>query len=373
MSDIAIQSVSNSRDLKRFINLPWKIYKDDPLWVPPLKSEVKKILTPGRNPFWEHAERELFLALDKNGEPVGRIAAITNKKHNETHGDNAGFFGFFESVPDYGVAEKLFEKAACWLKERNLDRMRGPLNPSINDDIGFLYEGEKRPPVFMMPYNPPYYNEFAGRFGLTKVKDLFAWYIDDTITYPEKVFRIAERVQKRASAVIRPVNMKDFKAEVMKIKQIYNSAWEKNWGAVAMTDAEFDLLAHDFKQIIFPDLALMAEIDGKPVGFSLAVPDMNQIFPKLNGSLFPFGIFHMIGWRKKITCIRVLVMGVMEEYRKRGIETVFYVETYRRAVEHGMKCAEMSWVLENNDVLNKALSTMGAKCYKTYRVYEITL
>lgn len=357
--------------MSQFLRLPWKVYKDDPLWVPPLISEVKKVLTPGRNPFWEHAERELFLAFEDN-EPVGRIAAIVNGAHNETHSDNVGFFGFFECVNRYDAAEALLKAAAGWLKSKGMDAMRGPVNPSINDDVGFLLEGERRPPVIMMPYNPEYYLVFMEKFGLKKIKDLYAWYIDASMNYPDKVYRIAERVAKRANAVVRPVDIKDFENELDKIKSIYNSAWEKNWGAVPMTDAEFEHLAGDFKRIIFPDLALLAEIDGKPVGFSLAVPDMNQVLGKLNGRLFPFGFFKLIGWRKKITGIRVIIMGVIEEFRNRGIETVFYVKTYQNGIKHGIKTAEMSWILDDNDAMNKALETMGAKLYKKYRIYETT-
>jgi GNAT superfamily N-acetyltransferase len=369
MGAVQVRPVTTSRELKAFLKLPWAVYKGDRLWVPPLIGEVKKLITPGKNPFWENAERELFVAY-KDGRPAGRVAAIASRAHNETHNDKLGFFGFFESMPDYAIAEALLDAAGEWLKEKGMDAVRGPINPSINDDLGFLLEGEPEPPVFLMPYNPGYYLSFMEKYGFEKVKDLYAWYFDDTMKFPKKIDRIADRVLRRANAVIRPMSMKSFKDELVAVRRIYNAAWEKNWGAVAMTEAEFNHLANDFKQIIFPELALIAEVDGKPAGFSLAVPDMNQVLGKLNGRLFPFGIFKMIGWRKRITGIRILTLGVIEEYRKRGIEAVFYIETYRRGVKLGIKRAEMSWVLEDNDLLNKALETMGAKLYKKYRVYE---
>lgn len=369
MSDVEIRPVKTSRELNQFVKVPWTVYKSDPLWIPPLISEVKKLLTPGKNPFWDHADCSLFIAY-KNGKPVGRVAAIVNENHNITHKDKVGFFGFFESTSDYGVAEILLKEAEAWLKDKGMDTMRGPFNPSINDDLGLLLEGEKKPPVFMMPYNPGYYLTFMEKYGLRKVRDLYAWYVDNKMHMPEKVARIAERSLKRTGAVIRELKLDDFDAELAKVREVYNSAWEKNWGAVAMTRAEFDHLAADFKQIIFPELALLAEIDGKPVGFSLAVPDMNNVLGALNGRLLPFGALKMIGWRKKIKGMRIIIMGVIEKYRRRGIETNFYLECYKRGMALNMQYAEMSWILEENKEMNQALETIGGKLYKKYRVYD---
>lgn len=372
MSYPSVIPASDGKAYKDFLRLPWKIYNNNPLWVPPLLSEVKKILSPKKNVFWQNAERELFVAY-RDGSPVGRIAAIVSHNHNKTHDEKTGFFGFFECENDEPTAHALFDKAAEWLIDKEMNKILGPENPSINDDLGFLLEGEEKPPVIMMPYNPPYYLELAESWGMVKAKDLYAFYIDRSIEVSDKVLRIADRVRKRGNIKIRSFNMKDFKNEVEKVKMVYNKAWAKNWGAVAMTDAEFDQLAADFKRIVIPDLALILEIDGQTAGFSLAIPNLNQVFAEMNGRLLPFGIFKILRWRKKVDSIRLIIMGVLEEFRNRGAETLFYVETYKRAVNLGMKWAEMSWNLEDNVLINKGLETMGAKLYKKYRLFEKAL
>ncbi len=373
--ELKIKTVETKKDLLDFIKLPWKIYKDYKNWVPPLISEKKAFFNPQVNPFYRHAEVILFLA-EKNGEIAGRIAGIVNHKHIETHQEKAGFFGFFEVTEDFEVAKELLDQVKNWLKSKGMEIMRGPMNFSVNDEIGFLLEGFDSPPVFMMSYNPKYYLEFMERYGMVKAKDLYAFYMDKSNRPPERFIRIAEKIRKRENIVVRKLNLKDFDTEIKKIKKIYNLAWSKNWGAIPMTDEEFEHLARDFKKIVDPDLVFIAEVDGEPAGFSMALPDINQLLIKLNGRLFPLGIFKLLWFtkfHKVIDGLRLLTMGVIHKYQKRGIDTVFYIDTYTNGVKKGYKWAEMSWNLEDNFLINHALETFGAKLYKKYRIYEMKI
>jgi hypothetical protein len=373
--ELNIRVVKNKKDLLDFIKIPWKIYKDDKNWVPPLISERKDFFNPKVNPFYKHAEVILFLA-EKEREIVGRIAGLINFRHIETHQEKAGFFGFFESIQDFDVAKKLLDKVKDWLKSKGMELMRGPMNFSVNDELGFLLEGFDSPPVFMMTYNPEYYLDFMERYGMVKAKDLHAYYMEKSILPPERFKRIAELVRKKKNIVVRKLNLNDFEGEIEKIKTIYNLAWSKNWGAIPMTDEEFEHLAKDFKKIVDPDLVFIAEVEGEPAGFSMALPDINQLLIRLNGRLFPFGIFKLLWFTKfhrVINGLRLLTMGVIHKYQKRGIDTLFYIDTYMNGVKKGYKWAEMSWNLEDNFLINHALETFGAKLYKKYRIYEMKI
>ncbi len=372
MAEIQIKKLEGKKALRDFIKLPWRIYKSDPFWVPPLIKERRDYFNPQKNPFYEHSQIQLFLAI-KDGRPVGRIAALINHNHNEYHKEKTGFFGFLETLPQYPIAQKLLDQARSWLKERGMEIMRGPMNFSTNDECGLLIEGFDLSPMIMMPYNPPFYQEFLEKFGLRKAKDLWAYLIDHSQQPPERMRRVAERVKEKEGLHIRQVNLKRFDGEVKLIKQIYNQAWSRNWGFVPMTDEEFDHLAKDLKKLVVPELVLIAEIDGEPAGFSMALPDYNQALKRVNGKLFPWGLFKLLWYAKKIDAIRVLTMGVVHKYQKRGIDLVFYLETFDRGVEKGYKMGELSWVLEDNLLMNKALEDMGAKIYKRYRIYETKL
>jgi GNAT superfamily N-acetyltransferase len=318
---------------------------------------------------------EFFLAK-KNGRTVGRIAGIVNYNHIEFYQEKAGFFGFFECIKDYDVAKALLDTVREWLQAKGMEIMRGPANFSSNEEWGFLLEGFDSPPVIMMSYNPPYYLEFMERYGLVKAKDLYAYFIDESLPTPERVVKIAENIKRKVGIKIRKVNLKDFGNEVQRIKDIYNSAWSKNWGFIPMTDEEFDHLAKSMKQIIDPHRVFIAEVENKPAGFSLALPDFNQVLVRLNGRLFPFGILKLLWHTKiknKIDGVRIITMGVVPEFQKRGIDTVFYVETYNVGVKRGYKWAEMSWVLEDNIMMNRVLKLLGARLYKKYRIYEIKI
>lgn len=368
-----IYPVRSPQELKEFIRLPWTIYQDDSDWVPPLLYERKKFFDRSQNPFFKHAEVEYFLA-EKNSEVVGRIAAIVNHRHNQFHLDKVGFFGHFEVIRDYEAAWGLLNAAREWLKYKGMEIMRGPANFSTNEDVGFLVEGLNQPPVIMMPYNPAYYVEFAQEFGLKKVKDLYSYYMDQKIGFPQNLISISEKIKRKEKVLVRKLELKKLDKEIEIIKQIYNSAWGNNWGFVPMTDEEINFLADDLKAIVDPNIVFLAFVDGKPAGFSLALPDINQVLIKTSGRLFPLGFLKII-WnlkiRRAIDRIRVIILGVVPEFQKKGIELIFYADTFSNAVERGYKSGEFGWILEDNFLMRKPLEKMGAKLYKIYRMYEM--
>jgi GNAT superfamily N-acetyltransferase len=367
---IRIRQVHTPADKKRFIRLPWKIYRSDPNWVPPLIRERRMFLDPGRNPFFEHADVGLLLAIDDKGEAVGRIAAIVNYNHIKTHNENTGFFGLFESTDDVEVSHSLFEAAADFLRSRGMTVMRGPENLSINDDLGLLVKGLDSPPVLMMPYNPRYYEKLVETAGFVKTMDFYAYHGETDGTIPQRLSRGAELSKRRSNITLRSLNMKEFERELLRIRDIYNRAWEMNWGAVAMTEKEFQYLAEDLKQILDPTRAIIAEVGGKTAGFSLALPDFNQVLIHLNGRLFQAGIFKLLYYRRKINSIRILTLGILREYRRMGLDAHLIYETYRRGLKRGYRTGEMSWILETNSVMNNALINLGFKVYKIYRLYD---
>ena len=285
----------------------------------------------------------------------------------------------FESIDDPGVAHSLLDAAAEWVKARGRTGIIGPIDYSTNYECGLLVDGFDTPPRVMMTHNPPYYGGLLESWGLKKAKDLYAYWITDAQEPPPKWRRIAERLGKRGGVTIRPVRMKQFDAEVAKIKEIYNTAWEDNWGFVKMTDAEFDHLAKDLKMLVNPDLALMAEVDGEAVGFSLALPDLNEALriSGINGKLFPFGlpigVVKLMSALKKVHTIRLVILGILPGYRRRGINELLILRTYDRGRELGFNACEMGWTLEDNDLINRPIEALGSKRYKTYRIYEKAL
>ena len=367
--------METKKDLMEFIKFPWKIHKNDKNWVPPLIGERKDFFNEDKNPFFKHAEVIFYLAK-KNAEMVGRIAGIVNHNHIEFQNEKAGFFGFFECVEDYEVARVLLDTVRNWLKSKGMEIMRGPANFSSNEEWGMLLDGFDSPPVFMMTYNPKYYLDFMERYGMRKAKDLYAYFIDKSSPPPQRVVKMAQNIKQKGGIDIHSVDMKDLKNEVEKIKTVYNSAWSQNWGFVPMTDEEFDHMVGGLKKIVDPHMVFIAEVDGKPAGFSLAVPDVNQVLHRINGRLFPFGLFRLLWHSKikdKIDGVRIITMGVSPEFQKKGIDTVFYVETFKVGVQRGYSWAEMSWVLEDNVKMNRILDLLGAKLYKKYRIYEIEI
>jgi len=369
---IEIAEVKTPKQLKIFIDFQHDLYKGDPNYVPELFIAQRDLLSPGKHPFHEHSKLQAFLAY-RGDQIVGRIAAIMNNNHNSFNKVSDGFFGFFDTVDDQEVAGKLFEAASTWLKQRGANNFVGPANPTTNDACGLLVDGFDRPPVAMMTYNKPYYAKLIEAAGFRKQVDLIA-YDMSTAGADERSIRLQEAIETRLKArgiTIRPINMKDFRNETDKVKAVYNSAWDKNLGFVPATDAEFRYLAKDMKMILDPDFCLIAEHNGSFVGFALAVPDINEILRRIpKGRLFPSGIFKLLFGIKKIKYIRVLALGVVDEYRRLGIEACFYARIIKSAQQKNLRGAEASWILEHNEMMKKGIESINGHAYKTYRMYE---
>ncbi len=371
-----IRKISSTADKRTFVRMMWDIYRDDPHWVPPLEMDRMKLIDEKKNPFYTHAETGWWLA-EQNGKPVGRIAAIVNHNYNQAQNEQAAFFGFFETVNDASVAKELFQAAESWVKERGMNVVYGPANPSSNDEYGLLIEGFDRPPVLLMTYNPPYYASLIEQNGYTKAQDLYAYLLSQDTARSDKLVRVTKAMAERNKITVRAMNTKQFNDEVERIKVIYNAAWE-NEGFVPFTDAEMDFLAADLKQIYDPELVLFAEVDGKTVGFALSLPDVNQAFysgmkiPRGMGNL-PVGIWKLLTKKKAINTIRIIVLGVLKEYRNRGVDAMLYAETMNVAKRKGYHYGEASWVQETNVPMNRAAQMMNGEKYKTYRVYRKNL
>ncbi|MGB2869748.1 MAG: hypothetical protein WBD36_14925 [Bacteroidota bacterium] len=372
MSELTVRPVRTKSDTIQFIRFLWKIYEGNPAWVPPLLMDRKKLMDKEKNPFYKHSDAEFFIA-ERDGQMVGRIAAIVNHNHNKEHHENIGFYGFFESVNDQTVANALFDKAKEYLKSKHVTAMRGPANPSVNDEYGLLVDGFDLSPTVLMPYNPAYYVTLHEKYGFKKVKDLYAYKLSQDTVYSEKFVRANSIMKKRNSMEFRPLDMKRFDQEVERIKEIYNKAWAKNWGAVPMTDEEIEAMAADLKPIVVPDLVLFAESKGKTIGFALSLPDIN-IALKYNkkGFLLP-GLYHLFTKKKHIDTVRIIVLGVLPEYVNSGAAGVLFYETAVRAKKLGYQYGEAGWVLEDNVRMNLAAEAMQGKVVKTYRLYELPL
>jgi len=355
--------------MKDFIALPFLVYKGDPNWVPKLNLDIKTTLNRKKNPFFEHAEAEYFIARE-GLTPVGRIAAIIDHNYNKYHENKVGWFGFFESVDDPEVAKALFRSACGWLRERGMAEVMGPASPTLNDEAGILIEGFDQSPYIMMAYNLPYYSRLIEAEGFVKIKDLYAWHLSADTEPDPRVVRVVERVMKRNRLTVRPLDMKDFRGELGRVKEIYNSAWERNWDFASMTEAEVDFMAQNLKPIIIPELIQFLEIDGKPVGVSIVVPDINRVLKDMNGRLFPFGIFKFLLNRKKVKEMRMFAMGVLPEYRGKGFDAVLNLAALKKGRELGVTGGELSWTLEDNHLINDSIAAMGAVLYKRYRVYR---
>lgn len=369
---LTIQPVETPKQKKQFIHFPWKIYAGDMMWVPPLLMDVKEKLSP-KFSFFEFGSMQMFLAV-RDGEVVGRIAALQNDLYNKEHEDKTGFFGFFECIDDQNVANLLFDTAKKWLQERGRDIMHGPASPSSNHDYGLLVKGFADPPKLGMTYNPPYYQDLVENYGFKKTQGLFAYKIDaNRVMEDPKMVRGNRIVRERTGVKIRNINMKDLKNEINILRKIYNEAWEKNYGFVPMTDKEIDEYAAGFKQIAEPSLIFFAEIDGKPVGTALSLLDYNYVFKQMNGRLFPFNFIKMFTQKKHITWARVMLLGILPKYRGKGLDAVLYYETVRAAQALGVEYGEASWILEDNAMMRRGMELIKGEIYKTYNVYEIEI
>jgi len=363
--------VSNKKELAKFIDFPHDLYKDDPNYVPELFIAQRDLLT--THPFHKHSSLQTFLAYDGD-KIVGRIAAIYNTAHNEFNKVNDGFWGFFDCINDQEVANLLFSEAAAWLKNKGVkEKFIGPVNFSTNEAAGLLVEGFDSPPMLMMTYNAPYYADLIEKAGFTKQIDLIAWHWEGD-SYDDRSVRLLNALQerlKRNNIIIRKVNLKNFKEEAAALRKVYNSAWDQNTGFVPLNDDEFNYLAKDLKLILDTDFALVAEQDGKLVGFGLALPNYNEVFAKVKrGRLFPTGIFKILMNRSKIKSLRIYALGVIDGYRKMGIEAVLYGIIIREYKRKGLTHAEAGWTLENNTLINEAIKAINGDPYKKYRIYE---
>jgi GNAT superfamily N-acetyltransferase len=367
---LVVRPIQPSETL-RFIKSQWLFYKNEKHWVPPMLMDRKKLLDTKKNPFYQHSQVQCFLA-ERNGQIVGRIAAIINGNHNKTHRDKAGFFGFFDCINDQEVANGLFRAAEAWIRERGMDEMRGPVNPSMNDECGLLIDGHDGPPVMLMTYNPQYYAGLIEGAGYHKAQDLYAYLLRNENFASEKIPRLFDAIVKRYDLTFRSLNLKGgFKADVAAIKDMYNRAWEDNWGFVKFTDAEFDFLAADLKQVVNPEFVFFVESKGRPAGFCIALPDINQtLIHNRNGGTLG-GVWHLLTKKSKIDLVRIVVLGVLPEFRGTGIDAALYMEIANRAKKQGILKGEASWILESNEMMNKGLTqTMNGERYRTYRIYS---
>lgn len=361
-------------DLGRFLDVAENLYRNDPNWVPPLRSDVAKVLS-DENPFFRHAEMQLFVAR-RGSADVGRIAAILDRAHNEFHGEKTAFFGFFESENDPEAAGLLFDAAALWGRERKMQVLRGPANPSLNDEAGLLVDGFGSPPVFMMTYNPPYYVQLLEGGGFRKAKDLLAYWFDVGPKPFERLTRLVDRVRRREpDVVVRSITKKSLAADLPAVREVYNSAWERNWGFVPMTPDEMDFMAARLKPLLDAKFVFLAERrreDGslEPIAFLMAMPDYNVAVAAARGRLLPFGWLKFLLAQRKIRTLRVLTLGIKREYRMRGINAVMFELGLRASLERGLTGVEVSWLLEDNDVIINTVKMWGGRLYKTYRMYD---
>ena len=365
---VEVVPVRGGRDLERFIAFPYSLHRRDPLWVPPLRMDVRTILSPKKNPFFQHAKQQNFVG-HANGRTVGRIAAIKNDAHNRLHNDRVGFYGFFECVDDQVVAAALFDAATTWLLAQGCDTLRGPMSPSINDECGLLVEGFDTPPVVLMPHNPAYYVPLHERYGFRKAKDLISFW-GSGATPPERFQRAHRVLAERLGVSLRALDMKRFREEIELVKSLFNQAWEQNWGYVPLTDAELEHLAKQLKPIIIPELVVFAEIQGRVVGFGVCIPDFNVALKhNPSGRLFP-GILKILWYARHIHRARIPLLGTLKEYRGKGIDALLYYWIWTKAVARGMPQGEAGWILEDNAPMINGLMRLGFRPYKTYRVFD---
>lgn len=371
---ITVRPVASKRDRTDFVKFPWQIYQNDPLWVPPLVLERLEYIDPRKHPFYAHGSAVPLLAYQ--GERiVGRILVSDDPNYNRQHQSNAGCFGMFESVNDQAVADALLDAAADWLRQRGRTELLGPIDYSTNYASGLLIHGFHMPPRIMMNHNPPYYMELLENWGLQKAKDLFAWWFVDSKDMLNKWSARSNRLKERGAITIRPFRVKDFEAEVARCKALYNQAWQNNWGFVPMTDEEFDHLGQNLRRFARPELLLLAEVEGEAVGFSMTLPDLNEAIRPLNGRIFrfglPIGLFRLRRNYKRIRTARLVTMGVLDKYRRRGVAELLILKTLECGkLDMHYTSAELGWTLEDNHLINRTIEAVGAEQYKTYRIYQ---
>jgi len=372
-SDLRLVELPRDRaGIRRFFNVGLRLYRDDPHWVAPPLYDAQRAFSDA-NPWFAHAEMQLWVA-ERRGQDLGRIAAIVDRHHNERHRDTAAFFGFYECAPDAEVSRALFERVFDWARRRGLNHVLGPMNPSTNDECGLLIEGFGQRPTFMMPYNPPYYLEQVETAGFRKAKDLLAFHVDVAQAPLERLNRIAARTRQRHPEVrFTPVRRRTLAGDLTKIKEVYNAAWEDNWGFTPMTDAEIDFMAARLKPLLVEGLVWLAETAHETVGFMLALPDFNEVLQPLRGRMFTpralGALPYLLGWKHPKRC-RVVTLGTKKAWRGRGLEAVMLSEGFRVGIGLGFTEAEASWVLEDNTMMCPFMEIFGARVYRRYRIYE---
>ncbi len=367
-----VELTRGKADVRRFLAMPYAIYAGDPLWVAPLLSDLKLVFTDA-NPLFGHARMQLWVAV-RDGVDVGRIAGIIDDHHNQYQRDQAAFFGFFESVHDPAVAGALVQAVNNWARSHGMRHLLGPMNPTTNDECGLLVEGFDSPPMLMMTYNPRHYIELLEGAGFSKARDLIAFWIDVAAAPMDRLERIAAKVRSRNPGLsFRPIRKRTLSQDLEKVKEVYNAAWAENWGFVPMTNPEVDFMSKRLRPLFREGLIWLAEFEGEPVGFLLAIPDFNVALQPLRGRLLSPGLFralpYLAGWRNPPQC-RVITLGVKDAHRGRGLESVMLYEGLQTGFRMGLHTAEASWILEDNVAMRRMLGVFGAKPYKTYRIYD---
>lgn len=364
---IEIRQLTDAQ-LEQFVQYPFDLYEGSPYWVGELKADTKKLLSL-KNAFWTHARRALFMAY-RNQKPVGRICALVNDTHNQYHQENIGFFGFFDSVNDADVSHALFQAAAAWLKEQGVTAMRGPANPSNNHTYGMLLNGFDSMPAVMMPYNYPYYPALMQREGFEKAKDLLAFFRTKKDKFTPLFDKITARAQKAPGLTLRRLNLRKLKKEALIIRDIYNQSWAGNWGHTPISEAEMIDMVNELKWVVKPEGTCIVEVDGKPAGFYIAIPNMNHVLKILKGTLTnPFNLLQALRAWRKIKDARLIMLGVVPEFRKRGIDLVLIKDIVERGTQVWDQ-AELSWVLEDNQGIIRAMTEAGCYPTKSYRIYQ---
>ena len=374
MAPIQVTEAITRADRNAFIKFPWRIYRDDPAWVPPLIIERKGFLDRKKHPFYEHGDAALFLARRGN-EIVGRIMASDDPNYNALHGTNVGCFGLFESIDDKAVAQALFDAASGWLRARGRNEVMGPIDYSTNYACALLIDGFEHPPTILTSHNPPYYAALIESCGFAKTKDFFAWWLADRSQAIARLTQFAGRLRKRETATIRYADLTKLNEESRRLREVYNQAWEKNWGFVPFTPKEFDFMTHELKPIVEPEFTLIAEVGDKPAGFILCVPDINVALHRINGRLtwfgLPIGLAKLLYHKRRIRTVRLIALGVVAKYRRHGIAEMLVLRAIESVmVKRGFDEGECSLVLEDNFMMNRFLAAIGAEKYKTYRVYS---
>jgi GNAT superfamily N-acetyltransferase len=367
-SALTVAPERGAKDRAAFLELPYRLYCDHPVWVPPLRMAEAQRMDRAKNPFFLHGEAEHFLAR-RGSRVVGRIAAIRDPIHERTHGEPTGFFGFFDVEPDAEAARALVEAARSWTRERGLTPMRGPVCYSTNDVCGVLVDGFDEPPALMMPYNRPDYDDLLRGAGLAPAKDLLAFEIP-TKPVPERLRRIVERRLQRSDIALRPVNLRRIDEEVHLLLDLYNRSWERNWGFVPATREEFEHSARDMAHVLDADLSAVAEQGGRAVGFSIVVKDVNRVLRGLDGRLLPFGWIRLLWRMRRIDHVRIVALGVVPEARGRGITEAFFVRAIEAAPRKGYVGGEAGWILEDNALMRSPIESVGGRVTKRYRLYE---